>query len=696
MWRLIAVVLVLAGAPTATRATAAAREEPPAPTCPTWYTLRHPSYPVKVWICGHGDAEAAKAQRVLQVVARYWPEMVKEPPNGMGTPLGDRSGLPLPATGRPSAENDEYDFYLLDRKMDLRRFQGTSLPIDDPGNPDDPDPAGPGGNPANTQQIADSRQPFGRAFTVIDASQIDARDFERSVVHELFHSLQFRWGTHVMYEGTKGFAWFTEASATWAETYYIQDRSELTHVAWYSGPPGFQHRPELSLLDRGPNDNHGYRVYPYFLFLEQELGGGARRNGQPIFKLWTQASMSAGFQDFHEAIDHALPFEAHFRDFAVRNLNLPSVLNSAGEKDFGQLDPRFPVNVPPTLADEGMLTTTRPTRVEINLSHLLAHYWKYSVEPGTRSITFDVSGIPGRAGLDIDLVAHQATGQGGAKWVRKRLSNPPSPLCLDDPEHKGLDQFYLVVTDHEREFTARPVQGFMVIRSAPSCEPLEVLVGSTGVTYNAKITNQQDDAVETTVIHASLTAKLKWVPPSGMSLGHWDTVGSHYVATLNHTIDNGKDLIATTTTSQGPWATGSFADTDGANVALQWLPDTSYSFAIPALRGAPNVSGLPAQMPTVAYGGAGMPPILAFHPHEATTRAGNEEYVENGMTVPGCRLTGDLLEHPTNEWEGRAIKQADGGYILDFGCSVGWREGSESTTVSVNGILRLDPPPPRR
>lgn len=687
-------LLLLVGFSLATTTTADANNNQPTEPpflCPAWSVLKSDLYPVAVWVCGDSPTDKLIQARMMGIIAKYWPEMVKLPPYGMGPPRGDATGRFLPASGRVQ-NNDELDFYILTERIertDLRRYQGTTLPVDDPRLPDDPDPVALDGYPARALDIVDSKLPIGRTFVIVNRNQIGRENFERIIVHEMFHVLQYRWNPKVMFNpAPPDTSMFADGTTTWAETYYVRDKSRLTHFDWFSSPPGFQHRPELSLIDGG---NQIYRTYIWFLFMEQELGSGGR-NGQPIFQLWQQSENMDNFQQMFEAINRYFPFQTHFRDFAVRNFNSVAVLTSAGEKHYGQLDPNFPVDVLPDYIDsERLLNTAAPAISEpVKLRQLMAHYWQFDVSGDVKLIEVDLSNLRTRiASLDVDaLVQLMPTNGAPARWERRKLNLPRDSFCLDEPKNRGLNRMVLIVSNHEHKLNAPPVNGTMLIRSNPDCGQLS---GDAGVIYNAHVVNHQEGATEESTIHASINAHLTWLPPKQMEMGRWDSSGSNFVVTSTYKTVAGCHTTIKTTTASGPWDEPPIGNLEKDNVVLHWMPDTSYQFTIPKMKGFPGAPAMPT-IPRVEYGGAAMPPVLQFHPEKAQTRheesgcdAGPPDSWEvNGMTVPGCTLSNDESRPGL---EGKVKQLPDGSYLIDFACSNSWTEESVTTKVTVTGKL---------
>lgn len=109
-------------------------------------------------------------------------------------------------------------------------------------------------------------------------------EFKLTFAHEFFHVLQdahnrainFRWSGDFDAEGNQVWDdwWFTEASATWAEVYFVPEGSPTIHMDRFVR--GFRDETEVSLHASQPPE-HTYHAYVWPFFMEQEGGPKATR-----------------------------------------------------------------------------------------------------------------------------------------------------------------------------------------------------------------------------------------------------------------------------------------------------------------------------------------------------------------------------------------------------------------------------------
>jgi hypothetical protein len=201
--------------------------------------------------------------------------------------------------------------------------------------------------------------------------------------------------------------------------------------------------------------------------MEQEIGPKA------ISEIWEDfGRLDPGTIDQARAIiDAQLPFAEHFRDFAVRNLNLALEPGDPIDPSYDDLDPQFPVDVvSPRLlvgaedADAWLPLVPageEPRRFADRLRSLTAHYYRFLPDPRGGMLTLDFSGLAPAGDLDVDALVKI---EGGA-WERRRLeSGRVVTLCLSEPD-ENVEELYLVLSNHNRdlfsvvegEFTAQVV-----------------------------------------------------------------------------------------------------------------------------------------------------------------------------------------------------------------------------------------------
>jgi hypothetical protein len=196
-----------------------------------------------------------------------------------------------------------------------------------------------------------------------------------------------------------------------------------------------------------------YSTYIWFYFLEQEVGP------QAIAEIWEEfGKLDPGTIDQAMAIiDAQLPFEEHFRDFAVRNLNLELEPGDPIEPDYDDLDPQFPVgDLSPSLtvgetdAEAWLPVVTEsaePRRFADRLRSLTTHYYRFRPDPQGGALILDFSGLAPAGDLDVDALVKIE----GAAWERRRLeAGGIATLCLSEPE-EDVEELYLVLSNHNRD-----------------------------------------------------------------------------------------------------------------------------------------------------------------------------------------------------------------------------------------------------
>jgi hypothetical protein len=197
-----------------------------------------------------------------------------------------------------------------------------------------------------------------------------------------------------------------------------------------------------------------YSAYIWFYFLEQEIGPKA------IAEIWDEFA-KLGPNDVEAAmdvIDAKLPFEQHFRDFAVRNLNRTLKPGDPIDPGYDDLDPEFPVSSltsPPLIVGEddaeAELPITNededPRVIPDRLRSLTAHYYRFLPDPHGGQLLLDFSGLAPAADLDVDVLLKIEDGE----WERRGLAaGGAATLCLSNPEEE-VEELYLILSNHNRD-----------------------------------------------------------------------------------------------------------------------------------------------------------------------------------------------------------------------------------------------------
>jgi hypothetical protein len=273
--------------------------------------------------------------------------------------------------------------------------------------------------------------------------------------------------------------WWVEASAVWSETHFGRGRPDSQYaleIAHSRFVRRFQRTDEsLHAPFRADEDYyfHKYAAYIWFFFMEQEIGaeavGRIFRELQSVEPGDDEAAMAV--------IDAELPLAEHFRDFAVRNLNLNLLPGDPITPSYDDFDPAFPDNYPPPMTVGEMRSDARlrpqeegeePRRVADRIKSLSAHYYRFTPDPEAEigQIGFDFSGLAPAEALAVDAIV-KIRNKG---WERRRLDpNGAITFCTSRPEDDVQDMF-LVLSNHDRNL-ATSVQGEVTVSVlAEPCE----------------------------------------------------------------------------------------------------------------------------------------------------------------------------------------------------------------------------------
>jgi hypothetical protein len=308
------------------------------------------------------------------------------------------------------------------------------------------------------------------------------------LVHEFFHVLQqarnwelaFNWATRPDDDPdwdtlVNAEHWWTEAGAEWAAFHFTRDIAEQDATRRSEHRNQFKFfldtSPDISLHAPQQQDEPGwqfmYSTYIWFYFMEQEIGLEA------IAEIWEEFA-GLGPNDTEEAmaiIDAELPFEVHFRDFAVRNLNLELEPGDPIDPSYDNLDPEFPTLAlsPPLIVGEDdedaalpiLAADDEPRLFADRIRSLTAHYYRFEPDPRGGQLLLDFSGLAPASALDIDVLLKIEDGE----WERRRLAaGGAATFCLSDPSEE-VEELYLILSNHDRdlysivegEFTAKVI-----------------------------------------------------------------------------------------------------------------------------------------------------------------------------------------------------------------------------------------------
>jgi hypothetical protein len=409
----------------------------------TWAAKQSTSFPFKVWVHCTEDYDA-DLDAAIAMVEEFWEIEV------------DLMGPPRPDTGSPAQGGDtRLDFYFVEDESDCIDRRGRDCIGEELAHavPDDPVD----GSKASSYIVA-RREYIGKPEQAI------------ILAHEFFHSLQHAHNWQLSYGFKEGplndefetltFSqfWFVEATATWMMWHVYRDRVDpavmqnLVHYRFiknfdgYARPLYYSPRPTV-----GSFNDRVYAAYIYFVFLEQEVGPEA------VAGMWRQFEdvEADDFAGTLAIIDGLLPFKDHFRDFAVRNLNLHLEPGDPISSSYKDLDPGFPEGIAPPL-QIGNGTTSRtiisvtgddPLTFDDAVPSLSAHYYDFSVTRPVKQLTLDFSGLAANGALDVDMIVKIRN----SNWERRQLpTNEPITFCFErGDEADYVSMFYLVLSNHD-------------------------------------------------------------------------------------------------------------------------------------------------------------------------------------------------------------------------------------------------------
>jgi hypothetical protein len=384
--------------------------------CNTGWGYLDGAYPFRVWgPCGT-DIEN-EIITVATMMERLWKDetafMGRDPIKDLGGP--DRGG------------SDRIDIYLISSCV-TRAGRCTA-----PGRfgvaPWSLDFEGAAGSPSRATS----------AFIVINRALIAQGIVEATLAHEFFHVLQFAYNQRGGW-GASSYHWFYEASATWAEWYFVPGAG-AHDGGTFERYVGFQATP-LSL--QSTQSTNAYRSFAWPLFMEQEPGGASA-----IAKTWQSIRGRAGDRAFSEAVNAQVSFEARFREFAVVDYN-QELPGDPIKKLFpgGAVDPERDPPLDPRSSDSRTLAAnppgTPPLKIFEILPPLYAAYRPFEVDDDVGQITVDFSGLRPGVILDVDVLLKIKD----KDWKRQELPDGKTRFCtaVDDED---VEEFIIILSDHD-------------------------------------------------------------------------------------------------------------------------------------------------------------------------------------------------------------------------------------------------------
>jgi hypothetical protein len=360
-----------------------------------------------IWGCGPNQTAGTKTLGIAESKYTAMTSM-------MGTPLPDSGSATNPQEGPDS----KIDVYLVSvaASQQVQRDDGTGSTITSTVGSNGGEAWAVNEGGANTIWASFGWTTAASGFIVLNVDALSSATFPSFFRHEFFHVLEFRYNVGDC-DGHDW--WFTEASATWAESQFASTTAATTTYPLFT--TDFQANPAESLLNGetvDPSGNkHAYSsfIWPYFMQQEQGI--------KSIAGAWKGTLNTTSCSAMNSSVDFELPFDAFFKDFAVRNFDSklkgldgsPEAWPQNFTKHYQDLHPNsnFPYQIP-TLSPAPILLQYPPsdytgpyplkTSVGVSLPPLSSQYSQIKTS-NAGSIELDFSGISSASDLDVNLIA---------------------------------------------------------------------------------------------------------------------------------------------------------------------------------------------------------------------------------------------------------------------------------------------------
>jgi hypothetical protein len=265
------------------------------------------------------------------------------------------------------------------------------------------------------------------------------RDFVDSIlVHEMFHVLEYA----RMSAWLPQWPWPTEADATWAQGHYEPSNPEAAQYLqnWYASFQ--QDSPFRDLGERCGGCEYQYWIWPFFMTQE----------GKSVPEAWKAVAGAKSDAEVNERLNGYFPFADHFRDFAVRDLNVDY------HEQGGAAGRRFQTGSGGWAAIPALQTPRRDSGlVQLQDTHdqkrdfglvtpisldFETQRFELPSKDKLRRVSMDFSALG--PNVDVDLLVH-VVGKDGLE--HRRVTGQTFTFCRDDPGD-DIDAFAAVYSDH--------------------------------------------------------------------------------------------------------------------------------------------------------------------------------------------------------------------------------------------------------
>jgi len=409
----------------------------PGASSPDWRST--PTTHFVIWSCGGGDPnqdpDAAARATVATMAESVWTAMVPE----TGEPKADQYPEGPPVDSR-------IDVYLV-RPHLCKSRDGvcTPIPLDDDGEP------ALGAVAATTPcEVGSGGTATAASFMLLDVTQIAPRAGGRwparhTFAHEFFHIMQNTWNYEARggtCNGTRPAAdvvqsWLVETWAEWAAGAYFPDDAPEDRDALFRQYQSTRDGAYISLRRYDPEP---YDAFIYPLFVEQET------SRQDALAVWKSSGGARTPEQLDQRANGALPFQEHFRDFAVRNFNdatLPGDPLPLSAR-YQWVDDAIPSNVRPIIVEPAVVLDFPVDKLPLTtlMQPLSAEYRHFTVDEHIAFVRIDLAPLTNATFAQMDAIVKI-----GDDWERRPVPGTVFEFCREDPED-DIEQFYLVLSNH--------------------------------------------------------------------------------------------------------------------------------------------------------------------------------------------------------------------------------------------------------
>ncbi len=297
------------------------------------------------------------------------------------------------------------------------------------------------------------------SYLIIDANQVPVAaptgpsKLRATLAHELFHAISFNLNFEAQGGSCTGGqtlppserrSWFTEASAEWVSASFVPSDSPSRRKVLFDLFQNYRPNSKYGLHSTEVK-SHPYEAFLYLYFVQEET------NDKPdvLLSFWNGNGGARTIVDLDNRLNALFPFNAHFRDFAVRNVNRdlpgsPIAIAHAGFDEALPFTDEFASKVlQPVLVFAGPVSDLES---RLDVAPLAMQLERYQLQPDVRFLKIDASTVGNGSHLALDAIVKIK-----GEWSRRRIEGQVFEFCRDN-EKDDIDELYVVYSnfDHSR------------------------------------------------------------------------------------------------------------------------------------------------------------------------------------------------------------------------------------------------------